>query len=512
MSASIPLLLLLTFLISSIVSFIFLRRNHTKDDRRNPPGPPPFPVIGNLHMLGKLPHRTLQALAQQYGPIMSLRLGQVPTVVVSSSEAAQHFFKSHDVVFASRPILEASKYFGYGSKGLVFSEYGAYWRHMRKVCTLQLLSASKVESFAPLRKRELELAVKSVEARAARGEVLDLSMVVHDVVEDIVYKMVLGCSKHDEFDLKGLIQTRMNITGAFNLADYVPWLGSLDLQGLNRSFKKISTALDQVLEKIIKEHEQGSNAQNEQHHKDFIDILLSLMYQPIDPHDEQSHVIDQTNIKAILFDMIAGAFETSATVVEWTLSELLRHPRVMKKLQDELDNVVGRNKLVEENDLVKLNYLDIVIKETLRLYPPGPLVPRESTEDATVQGYFLKKKSRIIINLWAMGRDSEVWSDNAEVFYPERFIDNNLDFRGYDFKYTPFGFGRRGCPGINLGLATVKLVVAQLVHCFSWELPGGMAPDELDMNEKFGLTIPRVKHLFAVPRNRFLRESCNEYN
>lgn len=181
-------------------------------------------------MLGKLPHRTLHALAQQYGPIMSLRLGQVPTVIVSSSESAQHFLKSHDVVFASRPILEASKYFGYGSKGLVFSEYGPYWRQMRKVCTLQLLSASKVESFAPLRKRELELAVKSVQERAARGEVLDLSMVVHNVVEDIVYKMVLGCSKHDEFDLKGLIQNGMNITGAFNLADYVPWLGSLDLQ------------------------------------------------------------------------------------------------------------------------------------------------------------------------------------------------------------------------------------------------------------------------------------------
>ncbi|XP_014509780.1 cytochrome P450 CYP736A12-like [Vigna radiata var. radiata] len=509
MYASIPLLLF-TFLISSILSFIFLRRNHTQDHRRHPPGPPPFPIIGNLHMLGKLPHRTLHALAQQYGPIMSLRLGQVPTVIVSSSESAQHFLKSHDVVFASRPILEASKYFGYGSKGLVFSEYGPYWRQMRKVCTLQLLSASKVESFAPLRKRELELAVKSVQERAARGEVLDLSMVVHDVVEDIVYKMVLGCSKHDEFDLKGLIQNGMNITGAFNLADYVPWLGSLDLQGLNRSYKKISTALDQVLEKIIKEHEDGSNAQNEQQHKDFVGILLSLMYQPMDPHDEQSHVIDRTNIKAILLDMISGSFETSATVVEWTLSELLRHPRVMKKLQDELDNVIGRNKLVEENDLVKLNYLDIVIKETLRLYPPGPLVPRESTEDAIVQGYFLKKKSRIIINLWAMGRDSKIWSDNAEVFYPERFIDNNLDYRGYDFKYMPFGFGRRGCPGINLGLATVKLVVAQLVHCFSWELPEGMTSDELDMNEKFGLSIPRVKHLFAVPRNRFHREFCKE--
>ncbi|TKY60917.1 steroid 17alpha-monooxygenase or 17alpha-hydroxyprogesterone aldolase [Spatholobus suberectus] len=187
---------------------------------------------------------------------MSLRLGQVPTVVVSSSEAAAQFLKTHDAVFASRPRLEAVNYIAYGSKGLVFSEYGSYWRHMRKVCTLQLLSASKVESFAPSRKRELELAVKSLEKAAIVGEVVDLSEVVHNVVEDIVYNMVLGCSKDDEFDLKGLVQNAMNLGGVFNLADYVPWLGALDLQGLKRRFKKVSKALDQVLEKIIKEHEQ----------------------------------------------------------------------------------------------------------------------------------------------------------------------------------------------------------------------------------------------------------------
>lgn len=508
LTPTISLVLLSTFTL--ILSFIFLRRKkHNKHDQRTQqlPGPRGLPVIGNLHMLGNLPHRNLQALSQRYGSVMTLRLGQVPTIIVSSSEAAEHLFKSHDVVFASRPRLESSKYFGYGSKGLVFSEYGPYWRFVRKVCTLQLLSASKVESFANLRKREVEVAVNLVEKAAVAGEVVDLSAVVQNVVEDIVYKMVLGCSKHDEFDLKGMIHDGMTLTGAFNLADYVPCLRAFDLQGLRRRFKKTSKALDQVMEKIIKEHEQGSHVQNEKNHEDFVDVLLSLMHQPIDPYDGQNHVIDKTNIKAILLDMIAGSFETSASVVEWTLSELLRHPRVMKNLQDELDNVVGRNKLVEENDLAKLSYLDIVIKETLRLYPAGPLVPRESTEDATTNGYFIKKNSRIIINLWAIGRDSKIWSDDAEVFYPERFMNNNLDFRGHDFQYIPFGFGRRGCPGINLGLATVKLVVAQLVHCFSWELPGSMTPNDLDMSEKFSFALPRANHLFAVPRYRLLREA-----
>lgn len=267
-----------------------------------------------------------------------------------------------------------------------------------------------------------------------------------------------------------------------------------------------------MLEKIIKQHEQGSDVQNGQHHKDFIDILLSLMHQPINPYEKQNQVIDRTNIKAIALDVIAGAFETSATVVEWALSELIRHPRVMKNLQDELASVVGMNKLVEETDLAKLSYLDIVIKETLRLYPAGPLVPRESTEDAIINGYYIKKNSRVILNIWAIGRDSKIWSNNAELFYPERFINNNLDFRGHDFQFIPFGSGRRGCPGINLGLITVKLVVAQLVHCFSWKLPSNMNPDDLDMTEKFGLTIPRAKHLLAVPTYRLLIEAHNESN
>lgn len=228
---SIPLVLLFTVVTFILSATLLLRRNQAKDDRRHPPGPPGFPVIGNLHnMLGKLPHRTLETLAKTYGPIMSLRLGQVHTIVVSSSEAAEQFFKTNDVVFASRPRLQATNYLVYGSKGLVFSEYGAYWRNIRKVCTVQLMSASKVESFAPLRKRELQLAVNSLQKAARVGEVVDLSELVHNLLEEIVYKMVLGCSKDEEFDLKGLIQQATTLVGAFNLADYVPCLGALDLQ------------------------------------------------------------------------------------------------------------------------------------------------------------------------------------------------------------------------------------------------------------------------------------------
>jgi len=260
------------------------------------------------------------------------------------------------------------------------------------------------------------------------------------------------------------------------------------------------------MEVIVKDHEQSSdNEQNGQRQKDFVDILLELMHQPLNPQDEHSDVIDRTNIKAIITTMIIAGIDTSSTAVEWAMSGLLKHPRVMKKLQQELNSVVGVNRMVEETDLEHLPYLDTVVKETLRLYPVAPLlVPRESREDVTINGYHIKKKSRIIINAWAMGRDPKVWSNNAEEFYPERFANDNVDMRGYDFRLIPFGSGRRGCPGMHLGLTTVKIVLAQLVHSFNWKLPLGMSPDDLNMNEKFGLTMPRSEHLLAVPTYRQL--------
>lgn len=263
-----------------------------------------------------------------------------------------------------------------------------------------------------------------------------------------------------------------------------------------------------MFEQIIKDHEDSSNSNKKSvHSEDFVDILLSLMHQTMDQY-EQKHVIDRTNIKAIILDMIGGAIDTSVATIEWVMSELLRHPRVMKTLQDELNNVVGINRKVEESDLAKLPYLNIVVKETLRLYPVGPLlVPRESQEDITINGYYIKKKSRILINAWAIGRDPEVWSDNAEMFYPERFVNNNIDIRGHDFQLIPFGSGRRGCPGIQLGLTTVGLVTANTVHCFNWELPLGISPDDLDMTEKLGLSIPRNKNLLAIPTYRLFNKA-----
>lgn len=258
--------------------------------------------------------------------------------------------------------------------------------------------------------------------------------------------------------------------------------------------------MDEVLEKIMKEREQAQNIEEEHDDKSFIDILLRLLYQySMDFHNDQECVMDQTTIKAVIVDIFGAALDASAVVVEWALSELLKNPRVMKNLQDEINNVIGMKRMVEEEDLLKFSYLDMVVKETLRLHPAGTLIPREAREGIEIDGYYIEKGSRVIVNAWAIGQDPKVWSNNAETFYPERFVDNKVDVRGQHFQLLPFGSGHRRCPGMQLGVIIVKFVVAQLVHCFDWELPYGITPINLDMNEKFGLTIPRAKPLLAIP-------------
>lgn len=256
------------------------------------------------------------------------------------------------------------------------------------------------------------------------------------------------------------------------------------------------------MENIIKEREQTQETAKE-NFQSFIDILLSKMHQPIGlNNDGKEVVVNRTMVKAIIIDMFAAALEASAVVVEWALAELMKNPRVMKKLQDEIEGVVGMSRMVEEIDLDKLIYLDLVVKETLRLHPAGSLIPREAREDVIIDGFYIEKKTMVLVNTWGLGRDPKLWSDNAESFYPERFEDNEVDVRGQHFQLIPFGSGRRQCPGMRMGLTIIRLVVAQLVHCFDWELPYGIKPEELDMNEKFGLTIPRAKHLLAIPTCR----------
>ncbi|WJX47631.1 hypothetical protein P8452_34301 [Trifolium repens] len=489
--------MILIYISIFLVSLICLWQWRTmKKSKKLPPGPKGLPIIGSLLKLGPNPHQDLHQLSQKYGPIMHLRLGLVPTIVVSSPQAAELFLKTHDLVFASRPPTEAAKVISWDQRNLSFGEYGSYWRNMRKMCTLELLSHAKINSFRTMREQELDLLIKLLKEEAKNGTKVDLSAKVSSLTADISCKMVLG-RKYldkdlDEKGFKAVMQEGMHLAATPNLADYIPYIGTFDLQGLTRRMKAIGKIFDDFFEKIIDEHVQSDN--KDDNNKDFVDVMLSFV-----GTQESEYRIERPNIKAIMLDMLAGSMDTSATAIEWTISELLKNPRVMKKVQNELEIVVGMKRKVEESDLIKLEYLDMVIKESLRLHPVAPLlVPHQSLEDCLVEDFFIPKKSRVIVNAWSIMRDPNAWTD-PERFWPERFEGSNIDVRGHDFQLIPFGSGRRGCPGLQLGLTVIRLVVAQLVHYFDWKLPNHMLPSDLDMTEEFGLTMPRANHLIAIP-------------
>ncbi|KAL5556459.1 hypothetical protein UlMin_038695 [Ulmus minor] len=466
--------------------------------KRLPPGPWGFPIFGSLHLLGKCPHHDLHKLARKYGPIMHMRLGLVPTIVVSSPQAAELFLKKHDLVFASRPPHEAPKYLWWEQRNLAFAPYGSYWRDMRKMCTLELLSSAKINSFSAMRKEEIGNFVNFIRKAACDRVFVDLSAKISNLNADMSCRMVLGRKYADEeFDEKGfkaINQEVSHLAGLPNMGDYIPFIAPLDLQGLIRRMKAVNKVFDDFFEKIIDEHLQSKD---EHETKDFVDVMLNFM-----GSKDSEYYLERPHIKAILLDMIIGSIGTSATSTEWALSELIKHPRVMKKLQKEIETVVGMERRVDESDLQKLEYLDMVVKESMRLHPVAPLlIPHASMEDCTVNGFHIPRNSRVLINTWAIGRDPSSWND-PEKFVPERFEGSSMDLRGRDFQLIPFGSGRRACPGLQLGLTVVRLVVAQLVHCFDWELPNGMLPNELDMIEEFGLATPRANHLLAVPTYR----------
>nr|WMZ41223.1 cytochrome P450 family 736 subfamily A polypeptide 2 [Ipomoea batatas] len=322
--------------------------------------------------------------------------------------------------------------------------------------------------FNLMRREELRLLIESFKHAAGKGEAVDLSAKVSSMSANMSCRMVFGKKYEDN---------------------------KLDIQGLTRRMKAVAKDFDQFFERIIDEHEQAKNQGNTQTTKDFVDVMLEIR-----KFGETSFEFTREHIKSMMLDLLVTSMDTSSTTIDWTMSELFKHPEIMKKVKKEIERQVGYDRMVEEEDLEHFEYLEMVIKESLRLHLIVPLlVPHASIEDCIVDGFYIPKKSRIIVNTWAIARDPNVWS-NPEKFILERFNGSDVDYRGKHFEYLPFGSGRRSCPGMQLGITIVRLVVAQLIHCFDWDLPNGMLPEDLDMTEHFGVVISRAKNLVVVPK------------
>nr|ATG29994.1 CYP750C23 [Taxus chinensis] len=499
-NAATPAIIGFTAILIVFHLFNVFKKKHTS---RLPPGPFAWPFIGNLHLFGKLPHRSLRDLANKYGPVMYLRFGYFPTVVVSSGVMAKEFLATQDLAFASRPKTAGGKHLCYNYKDLALSPYGPYWRHVRKICVTQLLSVKRLESFRCIREEEVSGVVRGIWEKSEQGTVaVNVSNAIQSLTSAIMWRILAG-TKYSGDDavgdikseeLRDMVEEVFATSMAPNIGDYIPYLDWLDLQGINRRMKKAHLFFDRVVQKIIDDHvnvkrKQASNV------KDFIDVLLELSQN------------DTVNIKAIIFDMFIAGIETTATSLDWTMSEMVRNPHIAKKLQEEIESVVGKHRAVTEADLGKMEYRQCVVKESLRLYPAAPLMfPHESTQVCDVGGFVLPQKTRLMVNVWAIGRDPAVW-DDPTTFKPERFVGKDIDIQGRDFNVLPFGTGRRGCPGAQMAVGIMELMLAQLMHCFEWRVEGD--PSHLDMTEVFRSSLNRKEHLFAIPTLKIPNVSLN---
>ncbi|XP_040997515.1 xanthotoxin 5-hydroxylase CYP82C4-like [Juglans microcarpa x Juglans regia] len=519
----------LTAIIAVFISLSFLYRSLLQKKKRGDEGikskeaPEPagaWPIIGHLHLLGggdELLYRIFGTMADKYGPAFNIRLGSRRAFVVSSWEVAKECFTINDKALASRPTTVAAKHMGYNYAVFGFAPYSPFWREMRKIATLELLSNRRLEMLKHVRASEVDMGirelydscVKNSSGRSTTPLLVELKRWLEDLTLNVVVRMVAGkryfgaSAAGDDGEARRCqkaISQFFHLIGIFVVSDALPFLGWLDLQGHERAMKKTAMELDSILEVWLEEHRRrrSSGEIKGEGEQDFIDVMLSLQ--------EEGQLSNfqydaDTSIKSTCLAVILGGSDTTAGTLAWAISLLLNNRHVLKKAQEELDLHVGMERQVDESDIKNLTYLQAIIKETLRLYPAGPLLgPREAFEDCTVAGYHVPAGTRLVVNVWKIQRDPRVWS-NPSTFQPERFTTSHatVDVRGQQFELIPFGSGRRSCPGLSFALQVLHLTLARLLHCFELATP---LDQPVDMTESPGLTIPKATPLEVLLKPR----------
>ncbi|CBI19610.3 unnamed protein product, partial [Vitis vinifera] len=445
--------------------YLLVRRSRAGKRRIAPEAAGAWPIIGHLHLLGgsQLPHVTLGTMADKYGPIFTIRLGVHRALVVSSREVAKECFTTNDSAVSGRPKLVAPEHLGYNYAMFAFSPYDAYWREVRKIVNTELLSNRRLELLKDVRASEVETSIKELYKLWAEK------------------KNELGHEEEARRCQKA-IREFFRLLGLFVVKDGIPSLGWLDLGGHEKAMKKTAKEIDSIAQEWLEEHRRRKDWGEDNGMHDFMDVLLSVL----DGKALPEYDADTIN-KATSMALISGGTDTMTVTLTWALSLILNNRETLKKAKEELDTHVGKERLVNASDISKLVYLQAIVKETLRLRPPGPLSgPRQFTEDCIIGGYHVPKGTRLVLNLSKLHRDPSVWLDPEE-FQPERFLTTHrdVDARGQHFQLLPFGAGRRSCPGITFALQMLHLALASFLHGFEVSTPSN-AP--VDMSEIPGLT------------------------
>ncbi|KAL2230562.1 cytochrome P450 98A2 [Sesamum indicum] len=470
---------------------------------RLPPGPRPLPVVGNLYDIKPVRFRCFAEWAQSYGPIISVWFGSTLNVVVSNSELAKEVLKEKDQQLADRHRNRSAARFSRDGQDLIWADYGPHYVKVRKVCTVELFSPKRLEALRPIREDEVTAMVESIYKDSTAPDNLGKSLLVKKYLAAVSFNNITRLAFGKRFmnsegvidkqgqEFRAITTNGIKIGASLSMAEHIPWLRwmfPLD----EEAFTKHGDRRDRLTREIMEEHtlarQQSGGAK--QH---FFDALLTLK----DKYD-----LSEDTIIGLLWDMITAGMDTTSISVEWAMAELIKNPRIQEKAQEELDRVIGHERVMTELDFSNLPYLQCVAKEALRLHPPTPLMlPHRANANVKIGGYDIPKGSNVHVNVWAIARDPKVWKSPLE-FRPERFLEEDIDMKGHDFRLLPFGAGRRVCPGAQLGINLVTSMIGHLLHHFNWAPPNGMTREEIDMGENPGLVTYMRTPLEAIPTPR----------
>ncbi|MED6218052.1 hypothetical protein PIB30_023433 [Stylosanthes scabra] len=471
---------LLTCVIMHVLNSLLSRiSNHTL-----PPGPYPLPIIGNLLQLGQNPHRSLANLAKIHGPMMTLKFGQVTTIIISSQDLAKEVLQTHDLTLSDRPIPQALTVLDHAYYSVGFLPVSPLWRNLRRICNDQLFANKTLDASQLLRRKKLEELLSDVYRSSQTGEAIDIGKAAFktalNFLSNTIFSIDFAHSISDAGDYKDIVVNILKAVGSPNLADFFPLLRILDPQGIKRSYGIYIGKLFVLFDKLIEERLKVRERENYVTNNDMLDALLDIS------KEENSREMDKQQIKHLLHDLFVAGTDTTSYSLEWAMAELIHNPDIMSKAKKEVEEAVGIGNPVTESDIATLPYLQAIIKETLRLHPPAPLLlPRKANKVSVqlINGYTIPKGAHIMINEFAIGRDEESW-ENPTLFSPERFmVGTKVDIKGKNFQLTPFGSGRRICPGLPLAMRMLHLMLGSLINTFDWKLENGMKPKEMNMED-----------------------------
>ncbi|CAF1932305.1 unnamed protein product [Brassica oleracea var. botrytis] len=470
------LIFVLLCLLSLLCYSLYVRRPQRFD---LPPSPPSLPLIGHFHLiLSLLIHKSFQKLSSKHGPLLYLRIFNVPIVLVSSSSVASEIFKTHDlnVSFRGLPPLDESLLFG--SSTFLMAPHGDYLKFMKKLLVTNLLGSQALERSRCIRADELERFYANLLGKAINKEMVDIGKEAMKVSNKIIFKMLMGSRYCLEDDgeaerARGLVIESFSLLKKLALATLLRRpLEKFGISLFRKDILSVSRRFDELLERILEEHEEKPS---EHQDADMMDVLLEAFRD-----GNAEYKITRNHIKTFFIAMqelfIAGT-DSMGQTTQWAMAELVNNPNILERLRKEIESVVGKTSLIQETDLPSLPYLQAVVKEVLRLHPPAPLFARTSREQCRIRGFYIPENTTLLVNVYAVMRDPGSWEDPDE-FNPERFLASlgtgeEDERREQAHKYIPFGGGRRGCPGANLAYIFIGTAVGMMVQCFDWKIKGG---------------------------------------